>query len=273
MSRKDMLPKEFLLLSREAELASMSLCAGLTALRKADTTHKGYYTQAFFSISTGLERLIKLVVILDYAVGNNGQYPGNKHLRKLGHKILPSFKKLKIVADKYGFEERYKNISNDPISLAALQVITEFAEGARYSNLDELADNKRFEDPIKSWQSHVGQLILKKYPSRKKRTQLDDMIDQAMMENSIIMIQGEHGKVIDNFAELRAFQQDAERMNKYGMRHLVEIIQMLTKLLATIGHVAQQRKRLCVPYFNEFFVPFNAPKQYWHNKKSWSPYA
>ena len=273
MSRKDMLPKDFLLLSREAELASMSLCAGLTALRKADTSHKGYYTHAFFSVSTGLERLIKLIVILDFAVENNGAYPDNKYLKKLGHKILPSFQKLETTVDKYGFEEKYKSILNDPISMAALQVITEFAEGARYSNLDELANNKRFEDPIKSWQSKVGHLILKKYPSRKKRTPLDDMIDRAMMESSIIMIQGEHGEVIDNFVELRAFQQDAEHMNKYGMRHLVEIIQLLTELLASIGHVAQQEKRLVVPYFSEFFVPFNAPKEYWRNKKSWSPYA
>ena len=48
-------------LTREAAIASGSLCEGATALRKATASAHGTCSYAFFSLSTGIERLAKLI--------------------------------------------------------------------------------------------------------------------------------------------------------------------------------------------------------------------
>lgn len=272
MKRSDMLPKNFILFLREAELASMSLCAGLTALRKANPSHTGFYTHAFFSISTGIERLMKLILIIDYAVKNNGFYPDNKYLRKFGHNIIESMKIIGSISNEYGHYSEWKSLMDDEINIEILNHATEFAIGARYSNLDELTNNKRYDDPIRSWNINVGDLILKRYPSRNERSVEDEFFDNAMDKSSVILIPGERGEFIESFKELRICAQNSEIINKYGMRHLVSIIQMLSTLLVSIRDFAQVEKNLDYPFFHEFFIPFNTPKEYWKNKKSWSPY-
>jgi hypothetical protein len=267
------LPKEFIILSNEAELSAVALCEGLTALRKADATHKGYYTQAFFSISTGLERLIKLVVILEYAAENRGKYPDNSLLRRYGHSLLPSFRKLEGIFQKYGVWEKWQYINVDEISTAVLQTLTKFAEGARYSNLDILTcSKKKFEDPVSSWQSSVGHLILKKYPSRQAWLGADGSINNTMEKNTLVMFQGEDGAAIRSIADLFAQIKKAEHINKYAMRHIVVVIQVLSHLLAAAADTASREALIYVPEFREFYSQFNAPKECWQNRKKWSIY-
>jgi hypothetical protein len=74
-------------LGREADLAAAQICSGVTALGRANHAQKGYYTNAFFGLSIGLERLCKLIVLADYAIDNSGQFPGNSDLMKCGHNI------------------------------------------------------------------------------------------------------------------------------------------------------------------------------------------
>ena len=55
-------------LANEANLTASLLGNGLNALRKADLYHKGLYYQAFFSLSIGIERLLKIIIINEYRV-------------------------------------------------------------------------------------------------------------------------------------------------------------------------------------------------------------
>src|SRR5215469_16770112 len=80
-------PPEWHTIGREAELAVAQTGSGITALGRADHLHKGYYTQAFFGLSIGLERIAKLIIISDYAITNSGKFPSNDILRNVGHDI------------------------------------------------------------------------------------------------------------------------------------------------------------------------------------------
>ena len=66
--------KQFVLLSNEASLSAISLSQGLTFLRKADFVKKAYASHAFFSLSIGIERLIKLILIYEYRLSNNNKF-------------------------------------------------------------------------------------------------------------------------------------------------------------------------------------------------------
>jgi hypothetical protein len=64
---------------REAAIAGQSISAGLAALRKANYVATGLYSHSFFSLSVGLERLLKLIYLIDHAIKNDGAYPTERH--------------------------------------------------------------------------------------------------------------------------------------------------------------------------------------------------
>jgi len=66
-------PPEWHTIGREAELAVEQTASGITALGRANHRRKGYYTQAFFGLSIGLERIAKLISFLI----TRSQTPGN----------------------------------------------------------------------------------------------------------------------------------------------------------------------------------------------------
>jgi hypothetical protein len=47
--------------TREAAIAGQSIGAGLAALRKANYAATGLYSHAFFSLTIGLERMLKII--------------------------------------------------------------------------------------------------------------------------------------------------------------------------------------------------------------------
>ena len=65
MSKFNIDEETYQFLSKEASIASINLCSGLTGLRSATLTQKPSYYQAFFGLSIGLERLLKLLFMLN----------------------------------------------------------------------------------------------------------------------------------------------------------------------------------------------------------------
>ena len=118
--------KEERLLLIEGSLTAFSLAEGLDCLRKANVYEKGLYYQAFFSLSIGIERLLKLIIIYDYRVKNNGKFPENKEIKTKGHDLHEMFN---IVVPSI----LENNIYNSTISF-----LSDFAKTTRYYNLDVL---------------------------------------------------------------------------------------------------------------------------------------
>jgi hypothetical protein len=59
------------LLNREAALSAQLLGNGLTSIRKYDFSSKGIFYSGMFSISIGLERILKIILVLDYQIKNS----------------------------------------------------------------------------------------------------------------------------------------------------------------------------------------------------------
>ena len=74
-------------LLREAALIRHLLGSGVTALGRANYAEIGEYYIAFFGLSTGLERLAKLIVVADYAISNSRQLPKQKIVSNYGHNL------------------------------------------------------------------------------------------------------------------------------------------------------------------------------------------
>lgn len=80
------------LLEQEGLLAQSCLCNGLTALRRTNLgDKKGLFYSAFFELSIGFERVLKLILILDHMARNKLIPPGSKTVEAYGHKLRTLF--------------------------------------------------------------------------------------------------------------------------------------------------------------------------------------
>lgn len=170
MNQKDKI-KEQGLLRLEAKMANALLLDGLDSLKKASLLNEGFYYQSFFSLSTGIERLLKLTIIYQYKKENEEKLPENKTLRKLKHEI-------KKMVELYVPELLEKNMYG-----VIIEFIDEYARRTRYYNLDTLTGKENEVDPFKVW-SIIEGYILKNYnaqiPNIEEETKIANELNQSI---------------------------------------------------------------------------------------------
>jgi len=158
----------FKALQREAGLTAQLLGSGATILRSANHAQDGYYNQALFNLSIGLERAAKLALVLDYCINTRGQFPTDAELRKYGHDLERLFRAIEVIRVRQNFS-RDGSFPDTEIHRAILQTLSDFAKASRYYNLDYLAKGSAstLQDPIAAWFAHVGSPILTKHYSQR----------------------------------------------------------------------------------------------------------
>ena len=144
--------KIFNALINEALFTGEMLCAGYTQIRKANYAKRGTYFQAFTSLSTGIERIGKLNLILSYAIDNKGNYPTNKYIKdSIGHDLVEIYKDVKEQNTKYGFKFQFLDNLDDKIYQDIIELLSRFGKGDRYSNIDLIVGSSNYNDPITVW--------------------------------------------------------------------------------------------------------------------------
>ena len=71
----------FVALLKEAQFTKELLGAGATEIRRASYATKGVYFKSFTSLSTGLERIGKLCLMLDHYIETGGRFPDFNYLK------------------------------------------------------------------------------------------------------------------------------------------------------------------------------------------------
>ena len=149
--------KTFIALLEEAQFTKEILAIGVTQLYKANYAAKGIYYQSFTCLSTGIERLEKLCLILDYYIQNRGALPSYEYVRHYGHKIPDLYNACHDIVKqhKMGFRFRYK--MDKDIHQAIINLLGSFAESSgRYSNINILTGKERNStDCIEQWFHNV----------------------------------------------------------------------------------------------------------------------
>ena len=159
-----MVNRTFRALLNEAHFTKEILDAGATQIRKASYANKGVYFLAFTSLSTGLERIGKLCLMLDYYIKTQGQFPDLKYVkREIGHNLVLIYEKAKHVIDRYSISFEFLGSIDDEIYQNILTVLSGFAQGDRYSNIDLLVGQKDGNDPIALWFDKVDQEIFRSF--------------------------------------------------------------------------------------------------------------
>ncbi|MGR7001262.1 hypothetical protein ACU686_29715 [Yinghuangia aomiensis] len=136
-------------------MAGQALRNGLTSLLKARFNEPWYYYQGFFGVTIGLERLLKLVVIID-AKNETGEFPESSHVKSFyGHDLLKLLRQVRTVEESL---EAGPNFSVEwSLADEALALLTDFAKRGRYHNLDATLNGAgAASEPIGAWFSLIA---------------------------------------------------------------------------------------------------------------------
>src|SRR5207253_5481982 len=121
----------------------------------------------------------------------NRQFPDPNYMKnRIGHNITVIYQQSRTIIAKYSISMTFLQNLDDPIHQAILLVLSEFALGDRYSNIDLLVGGGRQNDPIAAWFWKVDQPI---YQSRVTQKKKDTIQKNAATVGSIL---GPHAMVL-----------------------------------------------------------------------------
>ena len=213
------------LLLIEGSLTAYSLAEGLDCLRKANIYEKGMYYQAFFSLSIGIERLLKLIIIYDYRANNNGAFPENKEIKEKGHNL-------------------YNSIIN---------FLSDFARTTRYYNLDVLTGEESQKlNPLGEW-NYIERMILKEYNAEIKITPNKNILVNNLNQITDVVFLDMNLNAVSNAMYIVNEIEERDIIQGYSVLTFYKIISALVNILTEC-----EIKNNLFPCIREFFSHFRA---------------
>ncbi len=217
------------LLNREAALASQQLGSGLSTIRKYDFSSKGVFYSGMFSICIGVERILKLIALLDYRCKND-HYPENRFLKDKGHKIndLVTYCRA-IVTD---IEQK---VFDDSLSDQILNFLTDFAVSSRYYNLDAITGKfQANNEPMARWDNEICSEIINRHPPSPKKLAKYAWVGNKINNISVVSHTLENGVNISNAKSLFESAAFIENKQSYSVYYLYKIISWSVALLKSL---------------------------------------
>lgn len=256
------------LLLKEAALSSMNLGVGLTFLRKYDFSSLGYIYQGFFSISVGLERLIKLILLHEYLYTNNGAYPPFDYLKSRGHNINKLFIEAEKLSAKYQCTSYFDKINKDPIYRIILSNLSDFATANRYFNLDKLSGGTRTDDPVSRWNEEVNSIIISRhFRHNHPKHELVRALAQQLKDTMTLRFRDENSREMQYDDTIEASLQ-IETKQKYSMYYTYCIVKALCEM-----QVNQTYSSHMEIFLHEFFTVFRREYISALRIKTWNPHS
>jgi hypothetical protein len=263
----------FRMMIQEARLTQAMLLTGLEGLRTSDYDQPGHYYAAFFQLSIGLERLFKLVIILDHQARHDLLRPTDRQLRAVGHGLAGAYQTCRGIAARLRLTGR-SWFEPDDLEGRVLGLLSAFADGARYYNLDELAGARRHADPIIAW-SALHKEIANRYVSWNRQVEINNLAiqhcDRFRLFGAERGLDGEWRPQVDGVFLHELFRRSAG----YCVWTLIQILQpfhgLLWALCEEIDGIDHSKGRPAnsVPRLYEFFPFFLADRTSSIRRRRW----
>jgi hypothetical protein len=264
----------FLALLKEAQFTKELLGAGATQIRLANYGSKGIYFQAFTSLSTGLERIGKLCLMVDHYIETGGSFPDFNYLKnEIGHKLVLLYERSQVVVARQSISLRYLPNLSDPVHTAMLKVLHDFAEGDRYSNVNILVGSRRTNDPVAAWFNEVDLALFNTRVTHRRRQTIANnatIVNQLMSPHTFVLHTSETGTEITDLEEASSRTGMYEAVAPYRQLYTLQIIRYWVELLTELGYMAQSLGKEDIPFFGELFAAFNNEDAYMRTRKTWA---
>jgi len=267
----------FQALANEASFTKEILASGVTQIRKANYARKGIYFQSFTSLSTGLERIGKLCLMLDYYIQNSGQFPDVMFLKnEIGHDLQILYAKSKEVIDNHKITFHFLNGLEEPLHKEILSVLSGFAKGDRYSNINFLTKQNYSSDPILEWHKKIDLIIYELRVTKKTKKKIESqasLIDIMMSPSAIVQYSSESREDITSIYDASFLTGMTDAVTKYRQLYLLQIIRYWVELLIGLQYKAMSINRNEeIPFFTEIFGAFENSDSYFLSRKNFETF-
>lgn len=267
------------LLEQEGLLAHACLCNGLTALRRANLgDKKGHFYSAFFELSIGFERVLKLVLILDHMARNKLVPPDSSTVEGYGHKLCSLLEATKAVCATNGVTA-LGAFQADSLPIVILGFLDDFAHpGGRYSNINKLTGHKyqSMPDPIVQW-GNIANRIIREHatPKERQRAELNGQIASVEFGDAAVCLISDMDQQQMDVAPMSTRVSELDAAAKHAIYALVTLIEALRDVIGSLCDSARAANPpdtsgiADVPEMKEFFQFALADRQYVMRKRRW----
>lgn len=256
------------LLIKEAALSSMNLAVGLTFIRRYNFAQLGFIYQAFFSLSVGIERLIKLIILYDYLFMHD-HFPQKDYLKAKGHNISLLYSEARALSKKYSADIFFNELNNNEIIKNIIGNLSDFAEKNRYFQLDKLSGLNKSDDPVARWDREVNELIVDlHFNPNTKNNRFMMALTEPLDKRTLVFFHDEQDRIINKTQDFVIQSLTAITKQKYSMYYCFCIINALCELQRNQYDFLSSNA-----FLYEFFTIFRMDHKKALNKKSWNPHA
>jgi len=159
--------------------------SSLSGLRKVSNAQPGPFYAAFFNYAIGLERLLKILLLLDKWHCER-RFLTDDELKAKGHNIEKLYNDARALFPQYGivWEDAYEP---DSINRDILTFLAGFANGSRYYNLTALAGAAPTNemDPIYRWQRLFYRIYKQDFPGAGPIVTSPDAPEDSMSNSDL----------------------------------------------------------------------------------------
>ena len=266
--------KVFFALSEEAQFTKELLAIGTTQLYKANYSTKGIYYQSFTCLSTGIERIEKLCLILDFYINHHGQFPSEDYIRTYGHRILSLFSVSQNIVKEQNISFRHHCDLQDAIHQSVLTVLDHFAESkGRYANINILLGKEPEEnDCVQQWHQTVDMPLYQKCVTPRKKEKIErnaQAIGTVLNSFSLTYFLSEDDAEVTSAVDASRRTGVWEAVAPYRQLYVLQIIRYLSELLIELGYKAYSVNPENIPFFSEIFGLFCNSDSYFRTRKTW----
>ena len=259
---------------READLARMCLADGLNALIRAHHMNKGLFSQAFFNTSVGLERLMKLIYLIDHGIRHNGAFPSQNEMKnRFNHDLASLFNEMvaiRQVLRSEGVSFEWELLDPDLVR-RIVEVLAEFAKKTRYYNLDYLVGAHQLgRDPLEAWAVEVGAYLLRQYPDRlrKRDESWAAFVESTMGEYAVLLQEATDGSTINTLTGSVLEGRRGEWIQKQATFHTATLVRQLVEVLTALNHRCGPGAGIQLPFLCEGFGVYNNSDRYLRGRRT-----
>jgi hypothetical protein len=267
------------LLEQEGLLAQACLCNGLTALQRANLgDKKGLFYSAFFELSIGFERLLKLGLILDHMTKNKLAPPPSKYIEGFRHDLIRLFGAARVVCTTRGLTFLDK-FPPESLPIRLLDFLNRFADTrGRYSNINKLTSHKHqvADDPIVKWGEIASRIMREQAtPRERQRAQRNGQMASAAFGGAAVSLISNLNQKPMDLAPLHVRASELDTAGKHAIYAMVTLIAALREVIDSLCNSAWQANPAGrsgtsdLPNMKEYFEFAWADRQYVMRKRVW----
>lgn len=265
-------------LHREASLIRQLIGSGVTALGRANyADKKGEYYNAFFGLSVGIERLAKLVLVMDHAIDSQGELPDQRKIRAYGHELVRLMDEVEGVCVRRSLPMEHTRPSEN-IPKCVIECLDTFADAkrGRYANFQTLGD-PNFEaefEPIRKWWAEVADPILQEHyknTATERRVNANaERLHASMSSNSWVHFINESGQLMQDVRTASVWSGQTGVVQKFGRYYTLVTIRWLACVHEAISNLAIYEHGLDTFFgHTELFVTYRVEDKFLRTRKIW----